>query len=127
MKIFLVYIFLPFNILSLSWGKHYLVETVDDQDEDNDGIENIQLDEENIYQYLKEDQIEQFEKLSKKNQTKIISDLNTIIANDKGNGGKDYILDIFKNLDCINDGLANCAGRFFAKFMRGMLHVPGHG
>merc|ERR1719153_1313482 len=111
MKIFLVYFFISFTILSIGWGKYYLVDTEDAQDEDdddNDGIENITVDEENIYQYLKGDEIEKFEKLSKKNQTKLITDINTYIANNKNSGGNDYIF---------GKALARGAGTLFGELL----------
>ena len=48
-----------------------------------------------------------FEKLSKKNQTKLISDINTYIANNKNSGGNDYIF---------GKALARGAGTLFGEF-----------
>ena len=102
MKVFLVSCFLILTLLSLGWGKHYLVETHDADDvNNNDDIEYSGLDMENmdaetlIYRALKGEELERHKNLSKKDKKKAIAELNKFLKIVKiKSEGKDYAVGV---------------------------------
>ena len=98
MKVFLVSCFLTLTLLSHGSGKHYLVETHDADDvNDNDDIKYSGLDLENmdaetlIHRALKGEELERHKNLSKKEKKKAIAELNKFLKIVKiKSEGKDY-------------------------------------
>ena len=97
MKVFLVSCFLILTLLSLGWGKHYLVETHDADDVNDNDIEYSGLDLENmdaetlIHRALKGEELERHKNLSKKDKKKAIAELNKFLKIVKiKSEGKDY-------------------------------------
>ena len=82
MKIFLAACLLTITFLSHGWGKHYLVETGDANEDDNDATDKVKLDitrtdvETMMKSILKSDR---FKSLPAKKQKKIMNRINKII------------------------------------------------